>query len=68
MSLETRLRPSPLSPHLVIYRRTMVMMMSITSSVDGRGALLRNAVAYRLVGGVVAIAGVYAVLKIGIQP
>ncbi len=35
MSLEARLRPRPLSPHLEIYRRTMTMMMSIVHRLTG---------------------------------
>jgi succinate dehydrogenase / fumarate reductase, cytochrome b subunit len=35
MSLEARLRPRPLSPHLGIYRRTMTMMMSIVHRLTG---------------------------------
>ena len=35
MSLEARLRPRPLSPHLAIYRRTMTMMMSIAHRMTG---------------------------------
>ena len=49
MSLEARLRPRPLSPHLAIYRRTMTMMMSIAHRTDGDGALLSER--YYLPGG-----------------
>jgi succinate dehydrogenase / fumarate reductase cytochrome b subunit len=35
MSLEARLRPRPLSPHVAIYRRTMTMIMSIVHRLTG---------------------------------
>jgi len=35
MSLEARLRPRPLSPHLSIYRRTTTMIMSIVHRLTG---------------------------------
>ena len=35
MSIDARLRPRPLSPHLAIYRRSMTMMMSIAHRTTG---------------------------------
>lgn len=40
MSIEARLRPRPLSPHLAIYRRSMTMMMSIAHRMTGAALYL----------------------------